>query len=102
MNSAVVMLHIGCDLFCFTNRLMRKSAAVYQLVFRTSGFSVLLSSQLYTLTTGRFLFLKEPKCKSARTNRIFVSRSSLKICSQSYFNLQIFVKYLLLLLQGVN
>ena len=77
MNSAVVMLHIGCDLFCFTNRLMRKSAAGYQLVLRTSGFNVLLSSQLNSLTSGRFLFLKEAKCKSARTNRIFVSRSLL-------------------------
>ena len=44
VNYAVIILHIMWDLFCFKNRLMRKSAAGYQLVFRTLGFSVLLSS----------------------------------------------------------
>ena len=81
MNSAVVMLHVGFALFCFTNHLKRKSAAGYQLVFRTSGFSVLLSSEQNSLTSGHFLF--EGKCKIVRTNQIFVTWPSLKICLQS-------------------
>ena len=68
VNSAVVMLLIGYDLFCSTDPLMKKSAPGYQLVFSTSEFSVLILSQLNSLANSRFLFLKNLECKSARAN----------------------------------